>query len=117
MYTGFVAEHPRQFVDVHFDYLDIYEMARVIFSSHVLDIESDDSSDKPRGARIRRSGHIQEHWSSGRTVIHVEDTPPPGLKIIDGPHLPSATSLITHATNTPTSTSCPCQKLDLDSST
>ena len=64
MYAGFVAEHPRQFVDVHFDYLDIHEVARVIFSGHILDtsIESDDSSDEPRSARIRRSERIQEHW-------------------------------------------------------
>ena len=66
MYTGLVAEHPRQPVDVHFDYLHIYEVARLIFSSHVLDIESDDSSDEPRSARSsassRPSGRIQEYW-------------------------------------------------------
>ena len=55
MYPRLVAEHPRQPVDVHFDYLDVYKMTRAILRSHVLDIESEDSSDEPRSARSRRS--------------------------------------------------------------
>ena len=61
MYPRLVAEHRRQPVDVHFDYLYTYEAAGVILISHVLDIESDNSSDEPHSARSRRSGRIQEH--------------------------------------------------------
>jgi hypothetical protein len=58
MYTRqprLVAEHPRQPVDVHYDYLDVYEMARAILGNHVLDTESDDFSDEPRSARGARN--------------------------------------------------------------
>jgi hypothetical protein len=60
MNTRLIAKHPCQPTDVSFDYLDVYEVARVILGNHGLDTESDDSSDEPRSARSRRSKRIQD---------------------------------------------------------
>ena len=42
-----IAEHPCQPVDVHFDYLDVFEVARAILGNPDLETESEDSLDEP----------------------------------------------------------------------
>jgi len=55
-----IAEHPCQPVDVHFDYLDVFEVARAILGNPDSKMELEDSSDEPYGMRNRCSEHTQE---------------------------------------------------------
>ena len=60
MSVRLIAEHPHQPVDVHFDYLDIFEVARAILGNPDSETELEDSSDGPRGMRNRHSECTQE---------------------------------------------------------
>ena len=55
-----VAEHPRQPVDVHFDYRDVYKVAREILRGHDLNSGSYELPDEPYSRKTRRSKHTWE---------------------------------------------------------
>src|SRR5260370_42005654 len=60
MSVRLIAEHPCQPADVHFDYLDVFEVARAILGNPDSETESEDSLDEPHGMRNRCSECTQE---------------------------------------------------------
>ena len=57
MYARLIAKHPDQPSGVHFDYLDIYKVARATFSGdHLLDLELDDPWE---GSRSLKNGRLE----------------------------------------------------------
>jgi hypothetical protein len=63
MYARLIAMHPDWPSSLHFDYRDVYKMAKAAFSgNHLLDVELDDPWDEPQSLRRRRSERAQERW-------------------------------------------------------
>lgn len=62
MYSRLIAKHPDQPAGIHFNYLDVYRMARATFSgNHLLDLEPGDPWDDS-GLRGNCSGCMCERW-------------------------------------------------------
>ena len=63
MYARLIAKHPDQNSDEHFNYLDVYKVARATFSgNHLLDLELEDPWDDPESFRGSRSDRAFERW-------------------------------------------------------
>ena len=63
MYARLIAKHPDQPAGVHFDYLDVYRVARATFSgNHLLDLELDDPWEEPQSLRSSRLERTRERW-------------------------------------------------------
>ena len=63
MYTRLIAKHPDQPSWVHFDYMDVYRVARATFSgNHLLDRDLSDSWEESQGLRSSRLERTRERW-------------------------------------------------------
>ena len=63
MFSRLIAKHPDQNSDEHFNYLDVYKVARATFSgNHLLDLELDDPWDDPPSSRRNHSDRAFERW-------------------------------------------------------
>src|SRR5258708_21240721 len=65
MHARLIAKHLDQPSGVHFDYKDIYKVAKATFSGNcLLDMELDGLWNKSQGHQSNRSEHAQYRWSN-----------------------------------------------------
>jgi hypothetical protein len=63
MYIRLIANNPFHLAREHFNYLDVYKVARATFSgNHLLDLDKDDQWEEPQGAKDRWSGCTPKRW-------------------------------------------------------
>ncbi|KAN0118727.1 hypothetical protein V8E52_004838 [Russula decolorans] len=69
MYARLIANNPYQPAREHFDYLDVYKVARATFSGdHLLDLDEDDPWEEPQGIKDRHSERARERRLEERSL-------------------------------------------------